>query len=170
MAGLSQIDHLPEDFTEHLKSFLLKPQIPYTYPVYERYTHGYVDWSAEETWGQCTPFSDNEDGFKVIMKDDNKHVIEGRLFGGCIEIFEMLKGTRYWPKEDFWNDKILFLETSEDKPNPFTVSIMLRNYAIQGIFDKVKAVIFARPKDYNEEEKKALEEYILKILKIEHLF
>lgn len=46
-----------------------------------------------------------------------------------------------------------------------TVKGFLRNYGAQGIFDKINAICFGRAKDYTQDEKKELEEVILKVLK-----
>jgi len=48
-----------------------------------------------------------------------------------------MKGTDFWPEKDFRNNKILFLETSEEKPSVDQVKWMLRNYGMQGIFDRI---------------------------------
>lgn len=76
-----------------------------------------------------------------------------------------MKSTDFWPKNDFWNGKIFFLETSECKPSIDQVKWMLRNYGIQGIFDKVSALMFGRARDYSNEEKKELDEAIVQIVK-----
>lgn len=114
--------------------------------------------------GQCTEFSNNEEGWDFLQEDK---ITEGRLWGGCIEVLEFLKSTEYWPEEDFWDDKILFFETSEDKPLPNRVGCMLRNYGIQGIFNKVKGVMFGRPKDYSDNEKEELNKVVLNIIRKE---
>lgn len=93
--------------------------------------------------------------------------MEGRLWGGCIEVLEFMKSTVFWPDKDFWNNRILFFETSEEKPLPNQVGYMLRNYGIQGILNKVKGIVFGRPKDYTDKEKDELNKVILKIVKDE---
>ncbi len=44
---------------------------------------------------------------------------------------------------------------------------MLRNYGIQGILEKIKGILFGRPKDYTEKEKNELNETVLKIVNCE---
>ena len=44
---------------------------------------------------------------------------------------------------------------------------MLRNYGMQGIFDKISALLIGRPRDYSEEEKKSLNENILSVVNTE---
>jgi len=94
-------------------------------------------------------------------------ITQGRLWGGCIEVLEFIKSTNYWPDKTFWDDKILFLETSEEKPLPSQVGYMLRNYGIQGILEKVKAVVFGRAKDYSLKEKEELNKIILNVIRDE---
>lgn len=89
-------------------------------------------------------------------------VAQGRLIGGCIEVLEFLKGTAFWPEETEWENSILFLETSEDMPKPEYLRWWLRNYASQGILQKCKGILFARPyhnkyvAEYNAEIQKVL--------------
>ena len=42
---------------------------------------------------------------------------------------------------------------------------MLRNYGMQGIFDKVAAVLFGRARDYTDEEKVELDQMIIGVIK-----
>jgi muramoyltetrapeptide carboxypeptidase LdcA involved in peptidoglycan recycling len=89
---------------------------------------------------------------------------EGRLFGGCFEVLEMMKGTRFWPAPGFWDGRILFFETSEDVPPPDTVSYWLRNYGMQGVFDRVSALLVGRPRDYDDAAKARLDELIVRVV------
>ncbi|WP_291578546.1 S66 family peptidase [Clostridium sp. UBA6640] len=164
MAGFAQLENLPKSYINHIKAILFEGVIPYSYKPYEKWVDGYKDWNNKETIGQCTEFNDNKDGWKFLQ---GKEDAEGILWGGCIEVLEFLKSTDYWPSKDFWQDKVLFFETSEDKPSPSQVESMLRNYGIQGIFNKVKAIIFGRPKDYSKEEKEELNQSILRVVKDE---
>jgi len=78
-----------------------------------------------------------------------------------------MKGTDFWPQKDFWNDKILFLETSECKPSIDQIKWMLRNYGIQGVFNKLSVLMFGRARDYSDQEKKELDDAIIQIVKRE---
>jgi muramoyltetrapeptide carboxypeptidase LdcA involved in peptidoglycan recycling len=51
---------------------------------------------------------------------------------------------------------VLFLETSEEKPPPRWVGYFLRNYGLQGILSRIKALLIGRAKDYSEEENEKL--------------
>ncbi|MBI9044134.1 MAG: LD-carboxypeptidase [Anaerolineaceae bacterium] len=77
----------------------------------------------------------------------------GQLVGGCLGSMQHLRGTPYWPD---LNDKILFLETSEEKPGPATVDATLMDYQNMGVFDQISGLILGRPMYYSPEEKKEL--------------
>ena len=82
---------------------------------------------------------------------------EGVLVGGCIESLQHLRGTRDWP--DF-EGKILFLETSEEKPSPARVDGILMDYENMGVLGQVAGLLFGRPMRYSQEEKAALRDVI----------
>ena len=44
---------------------------------------------------------------------------------------------------------------------------MLRNYGMQGIFDKIAAILIGRPRDYSEEEKRLLHEKVISVVSLE---
>ncbi len=83
---------------------------------------------------------------------------QGRLIGGCIESLQHLRGTPYWPD---WQDAILFLETSEDRPSPADVDGILMDYQNMGVFERLQGLLFGRPMSYSAEECAALRAVIL---------
>ncbi|OQB23586.1 MAG: Microcin C7 self-immunity protein MccF [Firmicutes bacterium ADurb.Bin182] len=90
-----------------------------------------------------------------------KGTARGRLIGGCIEVLEMMKDTLLWPSHSAFDDAILFLETSEDTPEPSYIEYWLRNYGSSGILKRLSGMIWGKP--YQE---KYYEEYKMSILKI----
>lgn len=94
-----------------------------------------------------------EHGYEVIQGSGS---IEGELLGGCIEVLEMCVGTDIWPTTKIWKDKILLLETSDEKISPDTLTSYLRNLGAQGIFGVVKGIIVGKPVEekYYEEYKR----------------
>lgn len=97
----------------------------------------------------------NNTGYELLQ---GKGKIQGRLIGGCMEVLEMAKQTSLWPKENDWDEAIMFVETSEDMPNPKYVEYWLRNYGTQGVLSKINGIIWGKP--YNN---KYYEEYKLVI-------
>jgi muramoyltetrapeptide carboxypeptidase LdcA involved in peptidoglycan recycling len=94
--------------------------------------------------------------------------ISGHLLGGCFESLEFLKGTEYWPTLDQWSGAVLFVETY-DAPSTVYCEHWLRNYASQGILQRIKGILFGRPggSQHSEEE---FEKYDAAFLKITHEF
>jgi len=162
MAGFSQMESML-DCKTHVKKFLFEPKKSYEYKAYEEYSEGYPDWSRQENLGKTKPFKHN-DGWHWLQGNITSR---GVLFGGCIEVLEMMKATDYWPTKDFWEGKIFFLETSEDKPPIQYIAQVLRNYGVIGIFDLINGLIFARARDYTDEEKRQLEETIINVVRNE---
>ena len=74
-----------------------------------------------------------------------KSPVQGHLLGGCADVLEMIKGTKFWPNLQSWNGAILFLETSEEKPSPDLFKMWLRNYGATGILERLSGILFARP-------------------------
>lgn len=162
MAGFAQMKSLPAEYTRHLQTILCGDSYPYAYAPYPKWTNGYRDWGNLQTLGECKEFYDNARGWSFLQGDSAER---GVLWGGCIEVLEFMKGTAYWPDESFWFGKVLFFETSEEKPSPMQVGYMLRNYGMQGIFPKIKGVLFGRAKDYSEEEKVELNTIVLDVIR-----
>jgi muramoyltetrapeptide carboxypeptidase LdcA involved in peptidoglycan recycling len=72
-------------------------------------------------------------------------VVEGALFGGCLEVLEGLRGTSVWPDASTLRGAILFLETSEEAPSPSVVVRALRSYASIGVLQNLYGLLFGRP-------------------------
>ncbi|MBD1584309.1 S66 family peptidase [Pseudoalteromonas sp. S16_S37] len=163
MAGFAQLHNFDSEYQNYIRRFLTcNPNIQQL-PTFDLYSHGYPDWTDSENTGKRSELLKSR-GPQVLQ--GNKPVT-GRLFGGCIEVLEMLKGTQYWPSADFWQNKILFLETSQEKPSIDYVRYWLRNYGVMGVFDKLSALLIGRPRDYSEEEQKQLEDTIISVVKEE---
>lgn len=160
MAGFSQMKTLSSLFEKHVKNILFNPQDSYVYETYEKYCDGYPDWSDSNNLGLTNSLKKN-DGWHWLQGDKK---VQGELFGGCIEVLEMLKATDFWPERNFWKDKIFFLETSEEKPGLNLIEHILRNYGMLGIFDKINGLIFSRARDYSDKEKKDLESLLKSIV------
>ncbi len=163
MAGFSQMKAFPKSFLEMFKDLMFKPHENYEYHNFSFWSDGYPEWSEKKNTGKINKEHENE-GWHWIQ---GKKPVKGELFGGCADVLEFMKGTHFWPKEDFWNRKILFLETSEDKPSPDTVKYWIRNYGSQGILDRIAALLIAIPSGYSAEEKIEMEKKVHSVLDIE---
>lgn len=157
MAGFSQLQNFPEA-EAHIRTMLFEPSDSYLYQPFPKWTSGYPDWSEPNSAGQVKELTQH-DGWRWL---NGSGIHSGRLFGGCFEVLEFLKGTKHWPQLDFWRDRIIFLETSEDKPSIGQVRQWLFNYGVQGVFDQAAGLLIGRAHGYSDSEKTELDEMILK--------
>ncbi len=124
-------------------------------------------WTIEQLdWGN----SENQNRARRLnpctgwMFLQGKGIRRGRLLGGCLEVFDWLRGTDWWPSPEDWQDAILFLETSEEAPPPALVLQTLRVYARMGLLQRLSALLFGRPGGQMPEERFA--EYDRAILQV----
>lgn len=104
MAGFSQMESLPESFKNHVHDMLFSSKDKYEYKAYDKYSDGYPDWANKANIGKVNILKENN-GWHWLQ---GKGVAQGEVFGGCIEVLEMIKATQFWPSNDFWQDKIFF--------------------------------------------------------------
>ncbi|MGI4790635.1 MAG: S66 family peptidase [Janthinobacterium lividum] len=152
MSGFAQAKTLPALFGTQIRQMLMEPSEEYCYAPYPERVIKSERWQSASAYAAELEYAPNA-GWRWLQGGG---VIQGKLFGGCISVLEFLKGTEWWPEPDFWQSKILFLETSEEKPTPDQVKYILRNYGMQGIFDKISGLLFARPELYTLEEREVL--------------
>ena len=72
-------------------------------------------------------------------------VVEGRLFGGCVEVLERVRGTPYFPIADELDGSILFLETSEDAPPPEVLADFIRSLEAMHRLQRLSGILLGRP-------------------------
>ncbi|WP_207289770.1 S66 family peptidase [Senegalia massiliensis] len=128
----------------------------------EYWTSEWLTWDRQENSKIKRKLETEKIGYEILQ---GKGKVKGKLIGGCIEVLDWLRGTELWPDLKEWENKILFLETSEDKPTPNYIKWYLRTYNALGILDKINGLIIGKPQDekYYEEYK---EEY-LKVIRDE---
>lgn len=106
-------------------------------------------------------------GYETINGIGN---VEGVLFGGCFEsimdiyrfkeVKEVYQKHNLLPNTDFFEDKVLFIETSEDYFNPDDFEMHMFDLMDEG-YKHAKALIFGKP--YDEIHAKAYKETLVKI-------
>ncbi|HPB88367.1 MAG TPA: LD-carboxypeptidase [Thermotogota bacterium] len=159
MAGFSYLKCFPEALKEYRSVFF--ESALYEIKPYTVWADAYQRWENPENTGKV-----------VKMRGDhlphvwiNKGVkTTGCLWGGCLEVLDMINGTFAWPETEFWQDRILMIETSEDKPSPRQVGYRLRNYGAQGILSSIKGLLIGKPKDYTDEEMLELYEEVRRVV------
>ncbi|MHA7986757.1 S66 family peptidase [Rathayibacter sp. CAU 1779] len=158
MAGFAQAANLP-GMLEHVRDILFTPTDAYDYRPFPQWSAGYPDWSQQD--GTRVNRLRRNSGWRWLRGSAPR---SGRLFGGCIDVLDMMVGTSFWPAPEFFDDTILFLETSEDRPSPAQVGYWLRNYGAQGILQRIAGLVIGRPNGYNADQVRELDRIILERL------
>ena len=160
---------LMPEFAEYVEMFdytrqavwdvLFNPVTEYEMTSSPEWTDEYVPWSEANIERRKKRLPE-EIGYEVLQGEG---IRRGKLLGGCLDAFPIYIGTKIWPDLETWQDKILFLETSEDYPSPDTVMYYLYNLGFQGILKVIKGIIIGKPKDGKfYEEYKAVYRAVLK--------
>ena len=103
-----------------------------------------LDWADPQNLKKKRPMHKGE-GW--IWHNNRKQVIQGKLWGGCLEVLDLhLSVGRYLPRFELLNDTILFVETSEEMPSEGFVYRFFTALAELGILKKFKAILMAYPK------------------------
>ena len=104
-------------------------------------------------------------GYEVL---NGSGVVSGKLYGGCIEsLYDAYTGGRYSDEKEVyeryhillsleeWKEKILFMETSEEKMEPAKLEEVLNYFKEKKILESVRGIIVGKPIDeeYYEEYK-----------------
>lgn len=120
------------------------------------WTSEWLPWDNKENSKIERKLNIEKRGYELLQ---GKGKVKGKLIGGCIEVVDWLRGTELWPELKEWEDKILFLETSEEKPTPDHIRWYLRAFNALGILEKIRGLSIGKPQDekYYEEYK---EQYI----------
>ena len=138
---------------EHIEKTLFSSEVIGEIEPSLQWTSEYLPWEENNKLIQ-RKFKVNS-GYELIQ---GKGIVKGHLIGGCFEVFDMLRGTEVFPKLEDFDDSILFIETSEEKPPTWLIECSLRIYGINGILDRVNGIIWGKPQDetYYEEYKDAI--------------
>ena len=167
------------DFAE-----LDKEMLPYTKQYFEKFfmNESSFEITSSPKWyydresygieevGKPRKSQKEQHGFEVL---NGKGEITGKLYGGCLEsLYDAYTGERHGdeneiytrydilPTLDNWKEKILFIETSEEKMHPNKLKIILNFFKNNKVLESVKGVIVGKPIDekYYEEYKQVFEE------------
>lgn len=90
---------------------------------------------------------------RPLIKNSNYEIINGRgvahgrLIGGCMESLNNLRGTDLFPKVEFFKNKILFSENSEDQSPLWLLEQHIRTLGYMGILDAVSGIIIGKPQN-----------------------
>lgn len=157
--------------------------LPYTMNAFGKLLAGFPNQpivSSPVWYEERTDFSESQidvsrkdhpetHGFELLQGEGT---FSGELLGGCVEsLYDLLTkkeeqeiDAKYhlFPRGEEWDGKICFLETSEEKPVPEKLAVMLDAIREQGVFDHAAGVLIGKPQDevYYEEYKDVYREKI----------
>ncbi|MDR1643182.1 MAG: LD-carboxypeptidase [Clostridiales bacterium] len=92
-------------------------------------------------------------------------IAKGRLIGGCIEVFDWLRGTELFPPIEDFDGAIMFFETSEEMLPPSNFEYILRALGVMGVLERLNGMVFSKPcnnrhyDEYKAKISKVLAEY-----------
>ena len=127
---------------------------------YDRESYG------EEEVGKPRKSQEELHGFEVINGEGK---VTGELYGGCLDsLYDIYTSERYGneneiytkynilPTLEEWKEKILFIETSEERMEPEKLEKILHYFKDNKILETVQGIIVGKPIDekYYEEYKK----------------
>jgi muramoyltetrapeptide carboxypeptidase LdcA involved in peptidoglycan recycling len=156
MGGLAQAASYPGSFLEQFRSILFSAAGTFEYTPFGVACDGYEEWSNPQNAARTKP----------LYSDAGPRAIQGRgprrgvLWGGCLEVLEMVKGTPWWPRRELWHDAVVFIEGSEEVPPPELYSRVLRSWAAAGNLDHVAALLVGRARGYDKSQKQALDDAV----------
>lgn len=133
-----------QDYTiESIKKSLFHPPIGHVSAAPE-YSDADLDWADENNLNKKRPMYQSEGWY---WHNTDEQIIEGRLWGGCLEILDLhLSVRRYLPAFEKLDGTILFLETSEEMPSEGFVYRFIAALAEIGLLYRFKAILVAYPK------------------------
>ena len=114
------------------------------------------DWADPATF-ESEPETRPGSGWTWVNAD---RVVEGRSWGGCLEILAwLLMADREIPRDLSVHDgSVLFLETSEELPSAEEVFRVLRNMGERGLLQRFSALLMGRAKTWSFEHPNSPEE------------
>ncbi len=155
--------------------------LPYSRRYFEELisTGGIREIVPSEIWyGERESFTPDQVGKELTSHPDHgfellqgPSVFSGKILGGCIDsMYDFFNGELYadmpllcekyrlFPALEDWRDRILLLESSEEKMPPEKYRRALEYFKEKGVFDVVSGVLAGKPMDetYVEEYKQHL--------------
>ena len=142
MAGFAENGGMFPYMVDSVRRTLFSPQpIGVIEPNRTEWTVEYLPWENSENQlirrklNPCNGWRFHQDA----------GVVEGQLFGGCVDVLDWLRGTDYFPSPRDLQGAILFLETSEEMLPPSFLTRFVRCLAAMGILDGLGGILLGRP-------------------------
>jgi|688.fasta_scaffold174523_1 muramoyltetrapeptide carboxypeptidase LdcA involved in peptidoglycan recycling len=133
-----------QEYTIHaIRKALFDPPIGKIYSAPE-YSDVDLDWADKQNLNKKRPMYPSN-GWSWY--NHQAEVIEGRLWGGCLEVLSFhLSVRKYLPDFEKLDGTILFIETSEEMPAHEFVYCFIAALAEIGVLKRFKAILMGYPK------------------------
>lgn len=133
-----------QDYTvQSIRKALFYPTIGKVFPSPE-YSDADLDWSQKDNLNKKRPMFKGEG---LFWHNKQNNLIEGRLWGGSLEILDFhLSIRKYLPSQDELEGAILFIETSEEMPSSGFIYRFIAALGELELLKKFKAILVANPK------------------------
>ncbi len=141
MAGFAENTGLFDYMKQSVFNTVFSNQTVGEVPKAKEWTVEHLDWSDPRNQLQKRKMQ-KSDGWSCLQ-GSGEH--SGHLIGGCVDVFPMLIGTDIWPDKNSFDGAILFVETSEEAPDPENIKRIFRNLGVQGILSVLNGVLIGRP-------------------------
>ena len=126
-----------------IRKALFDPAIGQIHSALE-YSDADLEWADKQNLSKKRPLYQSK-GWH--WHNNHNQVIQGRLWGGCLEVLILhLSVRRYLPDFDLLDGTILFIETSEEMPSEGIVYCFIAALAELGVLSKFKAILMGYPK------------------------
>ena len=152
LTEVAEYPQMPAYSEEYLLRAITRPEPVGNVEPSDWWTEEYLDWGQQ--LDTTRPRAVQPSSGWTWLKGGSS---EGVLIGGCIESLQHLRGTPFWPD---WQDAILFIETSEDHPDPAMVDGMLMDYTNMGVLPQLRGLLVGRPTGYAGGQRQELREVI----------
>lgn len=127
------------------------------------------EWWTNEYLNRANP--ENQKIKRKLFPSEWRRRLQGKwlhiwkLIGWCIDVFPFMQGTSIWPSIDQWKNKILIIETSEEKMSTETFERIIRNLGSQWILHQISGILLGRSQfDYINKEQINYDDFLLKIV------
>lgn len=163
MAGFGENAGLHDYLVEGVRRTVFEPVAPLPWPEnHDGWTVELLDWADpanQQRVRELRPMT----GWRW----HGGTARDGRSVVGCLEVFDFLRGTEWWPSLE---GRVLFLETSEEQPPPENVTYLLRTLALTGELERLAGIVFGRPggADLPVEDHTRYDDAILRTVRDEH--
>jgi muramoyltetrapeptide carboxypeptidase LdcA involved in peptidoglycan recycling len=100
----------------------------------------YLEWSNRDN--QVVSRQIRNNSWRVLQ---GQGCVQGELWGGCPEVIAQLQHTSLMPNVDFWYNKVLFLEVSEEMPSREWFEHFVVDVFGYVVLSRLSAIVCGRP-------------------------